>query len=139
MKVDGQVVMRYREVLLRKIAHTLRNEGCYSPRLISSAVDGNWTDWGDWERCSVTCVGGTQSRSRTCTNPPPRYGGRDCSGESEDVQSCNEDPCPSKEILAYSCYLNQGSISISSLKILYIISCNFYLVMEMQMNQFLLL
>ncbi|XP_078378153.1 SCO-spondin-like isoform X5 [Oculina patagonica] len=57
-------------------------------------VDGKWTDWGDWDLCSVTCAGGTQSRSRTCTNPPPRNGGRDCSGESEDVRSCNELPCP---------------------------------------------
>ncbi|XP_078378151.1 SCO-spondin-like isoform X3 [Oculina patagonica] len=57
-------------------------------------VDGNWTDWGDWDQCSVTCAGGTQSRSRTCTNPPPRNGGRECSGESKDVRSCNKDPCP---------------------------------------------
>jgi len=68
----------------------------YSSELISFAVHGNWTDWGDWNPCSVTCAGGTQSRSRTCTNPPPRNGGRECSGESEDVQSCNEMPCPSK-------------------------------------------
>ena len=92
-------------------------EPCYNNGFISYAVDGNWTDWGDWNLCSVTCAGGTQSRSRTCTNPPPRYGGRECSGESEDVQSCNEDPCPSKEILSYSYYLNRGSIPISSFKI----------------------
>lgn len=57
-------------------------------------VDGKWTDWGDWELCSVTCAGGTQSRLRTCTNPPPRFGGRNCSGVGQDVRSCNEDPCP---------------------------------------------
>ena len=75
----------------------------YSTGLISPAVDGNWTDWGDWNLCSVTCAGGTQGRSRTCTNPPPRNGGRECSGESEDVQSCNENPCPSKEIYFLFC------------------------------------
>lgn len=57
-------------------------------------VDGKWADWGDWELCSVTCAGGKQNRFRTCTNPPPRFGGRDCSGVGQDVRSCNEDPCP---------------------------------------------
>ena len=71
-------------------------QSCYSTGLIYSAVDGNWTVWGDWELCSVTCGGGAQSRSRTCTNPPPRYGGRDCTGDSNDVRSCNDHPCPSK-------------------------------------------
>ena len=75
----------------------------YSSELISFAVHGNWTDWGDWNPCSVTCAGGTQSRSRTCTNPPPRNGGRECSGESEDVQSCNEMPCPSKYFFFSRC------------------------------------
>ena len=84
---------------------------CYSSGLISSAVDGNWTDWGDWNLCSVTCAGGTQSRSRTCTNPPPRNGGRECGGKSEDVQSCNEDPCPSKDIF-FPRGINKGSIKV---------------------------
>ena len=94
---------------------------CHSTGLISSTVDGSWTDWGDWNLCSVTCAGGTQSRSRTCTNPPPRYGGRECNGESEDVQSCNEHPCPSKDILAYSYFLTRGCLSISSLNILRVV------------------
>ena len=61
-----------------------------------STGDGNWADWKDWSDCPVTCGGGVQERSRTCTNPPPTFGGKECSGESEETRSCNEDPCPSK-------------------------------------------
>ena len=47
----------------------------------------------------MTCGGGVQERSRTCTNPPPAFGGESCPGESEESRKCNEDPCPSKFIL----------------------------------------
>ncbi|XP_020632435.1 coadhesin-like isoform X1 [Orbicella faveolata] len=57
-------------------------------------IDGNWSDWDDWSDCPVTCGGGVQERSRTCTNPPPQFGGNSCPGESEETRSCNEDPCP---------------------------------------------
>lgn len=70
---------------------SLRSRSCNEEEC---PVDGKWTDWEDWELCSVTCAGGTQSRFRTCTNPPPRFGGRNCSGEGQEVRSCNEDPCP---------------------------------------------
>ncbi|XP_022796325.1 A disintegrin and metalloproteinase with thrombospondin motifs adt-1-like [Stylophora pistillata] len=59
-------------------------------------MDGNYTKWSDWSKCSVTCGGGEQSRSRTCTNPPPKYGGKNCQGlgSANDTQECNPDPCP---------------------------------------------
>ncbi|XP_074624580.1 SCO-spondin-like isoform X4 [Acropora palmata] len=57
-------------------------------------VNGNWTEWKAWSRCSVTCGGGRQSRSRTCTNPPPQHGGKECSGVEEEVRTCNDFPCP---------------------------------------------
>lgn len=59
-------------------------------------VDGNWSEWKDWGDCPVTCDGGVQNRSRTCTNPPPSFGGESCPGESDESRACNEDPCPSK-------------------------------------------
>ena len=59
-------------------------------------VDGNWSEWNDWATCSVTCGGGVQNRSRTCTNPPPAFGGEPCQGESDETRTCNEDPCPGK-------------------------------------------
>ena len=49
-------------------------------------VDGGWSDFG---ACSVSCGGGTQTR--TCANPEPSNGGADCTGES--TQPCNTDAC----------------------------------------------
>ena len=59
-------------------------------------IDGGWVDWTVWDVCSVTCGGGTQDRSRTCTNPAPQYGGADCSGSANETQDCNTQHCPSK-------------------------------------------
>ncbi|XP_050410177.1 coadhesin isoform X2 [Patella vulgata] len=53
------------------------------------AVDGNWRPWSDFNSCSVTCGNGTQSRSRTCDNPAPVYGGADCHGDGNETRSCN--------------------------------------------------
>lgn len=61
---------------------------------IPCEVDGNWTDWKAWEKCPVTCGGGIQSRRRTCSNPPPSNGGKDCEGSGVATRSCNELPCP---------------------------------------------
>lgn len=75
--------------------------------MLMCAVDATWSDWTDWSTCSVTCGGGTQSRSvggtgshkggaqsrsRTCT--PGRHGGSDCVGEATQTQACNEQHCP---------------------------------------------
>ncbi|XP_078354722.1 uncharacterized protein LOC144639299 isoform X2 [Oculina patagonica] len=58
-------------------------------------TDGGYTDWSASE-CSVTCGGGTQTLSRTCTNPPPSNGGKDCSelGPDKKTQECGTQPCP---------------------------------------------
>ena len=47
---------------------------------VLSSFDGNWSNWNDWSDCSVTCDRGLQNRSRTCTSPPPAFGGRSCPG-----------------------------------------------------------
>ena len=57
-------------------------------------VDGGWSDWASWSECSVTCGGGSQSRFRRCTNPPPSGGGDQCTGEEFERQNCNENRCP---------------------------------------------
>ena len=58
------------------------------------AIDGGYTDWSASE-CSVTCGGGTKKFTRTCTNPPPSNGGKDCSelGQDEKTEECNTQAC----------------------------------------------
>lgn len=34
-------------------------------------------------------------RYRACTSPPPRYGGRFCTGSDAEVKGCGLQPCPS--------------------------------------------
>ncbi|KAJ8315427.1 hypothetical protein KUTeg_007577 [Tegillarca granosa] len=50
-------------------------------------VDGQWGSWQSWGSCSQTCspsgstVSGTKTRIRTCTNPAPKYDGKQCVGD----------------------------------------------------------
>ena len=55
----------------------------------------------------MSCGGGIQNRSRTCTNPPPAFGGEPCPGENDETRSCNEDPCPGKSIYFEYYFSNQ--------------------------------
>ncbi|XP_077463990.1 hemicentin-1 [Stigmatopora argus] len=57
-------------------------------------VDGRWSEWSLWEECSRTCGHGNRTRVRTCSNPPPQFGGRPCEGRSLDVIMCSVRPCP---------------------------------------------
>lgn len=57
-------------------------------------VDGDWTEWGEWTDCTKSCGIGMTSRSRSCTNPYPRNGGKHCDGMYVDIKYCNMNPCP---------------------------------------------
>ena len=61
-------------------------------------VNGNYTSWSAWSKCSATCGSGIQERTRTCTHPKPLNGGKSCAllGPAVETQSCNSQPCPSK-------------------------------------------
>lgn len=50
------------------------------------AQDGGWTDWSGWS----TCRPDTQDhiRVRSCTNPWPEHGGKDCEGSDEETKPC---------------------------------------------------
>lgn len=56
-------------------------------------IDGGWSAWSAWGSCSVSCGGGTKTRTRTCTNPAPAYGGANCAGSSSESTSCNTHSC----------------------------------------------
>ena len=71
-----------------------------STNLFSLSVDGGYSEWTAWSSCSLTCGTGIQSRSRSCTNPPPSNGGRSCSrlGQAIQYDRCNTQPCPGSPI-----------------------------------------
>ena len=60
----------------------------------SIIVGGGWSPWSPYSRCTLTCNGGTQIRSRTCSNPFPLHGGRACPGHRLQRRTCNIHPCP---------------------------------------------
>ena len=63
-------------------------------------IHGGWSEWLVWDRCSVSCGGSNQSRTRICNNPTPAYGGNECTMDgsaSTEIRKCNEMECPGKE------------------------------------------
>ena len=65
-----------------------------TPKCQMFLADGGWSGFGDWSQCSANCGGGTQTRTRTCTNPTPANGGADCVGSATETRDCNTNPCP---------------------------------------------
>lgn len=57
-------------------------------------VDGGWNLWSAWTSCTSSCDLGYKIRSRDCTNPIPKNGGRLCEGFSKENVTCNAEPCP---------------------------------------------
>lgn len=57
-------------------------------------VDGNWGAWNGWSACSRSCGRGLQKRTRTCSNPIPKGGGRSCSGPNQQMRNCKVRDCP---------------------------------------------
>ena len=55
-------------------------------------VDCTWENFGDWSDCNATCGGGTRIRYRQ-PSQLPMHGGKSCSGITEEIESCAENPC----------------------------------------------
>ncbi|XP_008056885.1 semaphorin-5A [Carlito syrichta] len=62
--------------------------------ILPCPVDGVWSCWSPWSKCSATCGGGHYMRTRSCTNPAPAYGGDICLGLHTEEALCNTQPCP---------------------------------------------
>ena len=62
------------------------------------SVDGGWCTWEDAGECSVSCGGGLQRQTRSCTCPEPYCYGAPCDGKDERYVPCNEDCCPGKSL-----------------------------------------
>jgi len=72
-------------------------------------VDGGWSTWSEWGDCSATCAEGQKTRTRNCTNPPPKNGGKDCRGEKKETQACSHITFCSGELTLYSSNGNKGN------------------------------
>ena len=57
-------------------------------------VNGGFTPWSLFTTCSKSCGEGSQSRTRSCTAPEPKYGGIECDGPVLDEQKCKQVDCP---------------------------------------------
>ncbi|XP_078312841.1 properdin-like [Crassostrea virginica] len=62
-----------------------QSEQCVGP---PCPIDGAWSDWSSWSPCSNSCGEGQETRTRTCTNPAPEHGGKDCPGDSKETRAC---------------------------------------------------
>ncbi|XP_066018929.1 coadhesin-like [Pocillopora verrucosa] len=61
-------------------------------RKVCPPIDGQYTPWSKFSSCSKTCGEGFQTRTRTCTKPPPSKCGKDCIGADKETRSCTENP-----------------------------------------------
>ena len=59
--------------------------------ILALLVAGGFTEWGNWGECTSAC--GRRTGKRTCTNPKPQNGGRDCVGVTEQTVGCNALGC----------------------------------------------
>ena len=71
--------------------HAEETQAC---NLIPCPVDGGFSKWAAYGACDKTCGPGVKRRTRTCTNPPPAHGGKNCVGAVDEIQVCNDKPCP---------------------------------------------
>ncbi|CAH3133316.1 unnamed protein product [Pocillopora meandrina] len=76
-------------------------------------IDGGYTEWSESE-CSVSCGEGKKTLTRTCTNPTPFNGGKDCSelGPAKKTVKCNEGLCREYS----SSFKKDSSVTTSELK-----------------------
>jgi hypothetical protein len=58
-----------------------------------AAVNCQWTSWGSWQSCSVSCGGGTKKRFRS-KFVKAENGGLDCPGDNQESQNCADTNCP---------------------------------------------
>lgn len=60
-----------------------------------TAIDGGYSEWSKFSECNASCGGGIMVRKRSCNNPDPQHGGKDCKGLGTAVEekNCNSFPC----------------------------------------------
>lgn len=61
--------------------------------ILNKPRNGGWSGWASWSKCSRNCGVGVQCRTRKCNKPLPAYGGKYCSGPSDDCRVCDLPMC----------------------------------------------
>ena len=68
----------------------LKSNNFNSRTITCTPIDGGWSDWITSTECKKQTDGAyKKTRTRTCNNPEPKYGGRNCVGDNTDLISCN--------------------------------------------------
>ena len=91
----GGFIVRWKKVACDKweeldTQRSLNNK--YSPPVPTDPGSCTVGDWGAWSACTVTCGGGTRSRSRSVTDPGSP--GTHCAPATSAKEDCNHDACP---------------------------------------------
>ena len=84
--------MFFKTILITADLHTFAAESGMSGG--SKKVNGRWSPWKPWSKCSRSCNRGWQKRDRSCSNPAPSNGGKQCEGKTMEVRFCNKHRCP---------------------------------------------
>ena len=71
----------------------VNKNGTWERFIRTTPIDGVYSAWSGYSSCTVSCGGGTYTRTRTCTNPAPQYGGADCVGATSETTACNTQSC----------------------------------------------
>ncbi|KAJ8319985.1 hypothetical protein KUTeg_001572 [Tegillarca granosa] len=80
-------------ILTNKEADNFRENLYFQIIYINPNLMAGFSRWSDWSQCSKTCGLGTKTRQRSCDNPAPQYGGRDCAGILEETTECQLEKC----------------------------------------------
>ncbi|XP_066530078.1 adhesion G protein-coupled receptor B2 isoform X6 [Hoplias malabaricus] len=67
-----------------------KNAIAIAPRDVRQ-VEGQWLDWSQWSRCSVSCGVGSQQRQRRCSVSV--HGWAECKGPHSETQDCTNPSC----------------------------------------------
>ncbi|XP_078490118.1 uncharacterized protein LOC100185217 isoform X2 [Ciona intestinalis] len=70
---------------------------------------GSWDAWTNSGGCSLTCGGGTQRQTRTCTGGTVGAGG--CTGSATQTIACNQQACPPQG--SWSGWSNSGTCTLT--------------------------
>ena len=77
----------------------------------SDLVDGSWSNWQSWSKCSVTCANGTQTRARQCDFDPRYPKGSNCSGIDNETKSCDQGQCPGEVLPSSSHFIDSIALN----------------------------